>query len=97
MVPRQVLQSLSDEELSVLLYLTNKLQPPGFGIEVNENMLTAYKRDALIRICATHRDKIKLEFVQLYDTMVAKLNGVTIINDTPDGEKSDQHDNLVVS
>ena len=92
MIYKSVLQSFSDDEMSMLLHVTNILHPPGFGIEVNENILTAYKKDALMWICTQHRDKVLPEHLLAYDTMIAKLNkhpGV-INNDTTETTKSDE-------
>jgi hypothetical protein len=92
MIYKSVLQSLSDDEISILLYVTNFLHHPGFNIEVNENILSAYKKDALMWICTQHRDKVLPEHLLTYDTMIAKLNrhpGV-INNDTTETAKPDE-------
>lgn len=70
-----MLQSLSDDEISMLLYVTNILHPPGFDIKVNENILLSYRKDALMWVCTQHRDKVLPEYLLIYDTMISKLNG----------------------
>jgi len=87
-----VLQSLSEDEMSMLLYVTNVLHQPGFNIEVNENILSSYKKDVLMWVCTQHRDKVLPDHLLSYDTMIAKLNrhpGV-INNDTPETPKPDE-------
>jgi hypothetical protein len=97
MISKKVLQSLSEDEAAILLHLTNVIHPPGFGIKVNYEILSAYKKDALIQICAHYRDRIKPEYESVYDTMVAKLNGHLSVttNDTTETRKSDEHDYII--
>jgi len=97
MIPLKTLQSLSEIEMDMVLYVTNKLHPPGFDIEVNKSILSMYKRDALIQICTHYRDKIKPEFEANYDTMLAKLNDHIEVttHDTTETRKSDEHDYII--
>lgn len=88
MIRKEVISSLTDEELGILLHLTNEVHPPGFNLKVNENLLTTYKKQALIEICAHYRDKIKEEFTEIYDTMVAKLNGHVNVTKKDDTTKT---------
>ena len=93
MIFRYVLQSLSPDELGMLLYITRVLHPPGFGIETNENILSTYKPDAIQQICAHYKDRVLPECVSIHDSMLAKLNGV-ISNDANEAPKLDQHNNV---
>jgi hypothetical protein len=94
MIFRYVLQSLSPDELGMLLYITRVLHPPGFEIETNENVLSTYKQDAILQICAHYKDRVLPECMPIHDSMLAKLNGV-IPNDATEAPKPDQHDNIV--
>jgi len=97
MVSKNVLRSLTEDEWCILLYLTNVIHPPGFGMEVNEAILSAYKKDALLQICSHYRDRIKPEYEPIYDTLVGKLNGQigVTINDAAESRKSDEHDYII--
>lgn len=98
MIRRNVINSLSDDELSLLLYYTNVCQPPGFGIEVTESILTSYRKDKLLQLCDAQKVKLNPEGIDIHDTLVAKLNGTFIeksesdITATPGGAVAEQRD-----
>lgn len=75
MIKKEVLQSLSEQEMDMLLYIVNKISPPGFDLQIDENLLSTYKLDALLNLCSVHKDKVKEEYIKIYDSMLSKLNG----------------------
>ena len=77
MIRQEVIRSLSMDELAMLLYALNNLWPPRFDIEVNANILSAYKKDSLIWGLVQCKPHVKEEFISIYDSMMAKLNGLT--------------------
>jgi hypothetical protein len=76
MIQREVLQSLTEDEMAVMLYVLNVLQPPGFNLTVDPWLVASYKKDALMGILAFHRQHVLPEGEKIYDTLLAKLNGV---------------------
>lgn len=91
MIRRKVLQSLTEDEMAMLMYMTNVLRPPGFGIQVNENILTAYKKDVLLLICRYFKKDVLEDHHQVCDNLIAKIEGTykeVITNDTAETPKS---------
>jgi hypothetical protein len=76
MIRREVLQSLSEDEMAVMLYVLNVLHPPGFNLTVDPWLVACYKKEALMQILAYHRQNVLPEGEKIYDTLLAKLNGV---------------------
>ena len=97
MIRRDVLRSLRQEEMDMLLYVTNILHPPIPNMQVDENILVYYKIDAVTQICNHYRDRVRPEFVSIYDDMIAKINGTykkVTNDDSPEPPQLDQYDHL---
>lgn len=93
MIRREMLRSLTEDEMGMLLHMTNVLRSPGFGIQVNENILTAYKRDSLVQICRFFKQQVLPEYYSICDNLIAKLEGSykeVTNNDTAESPKSEQ-------
>ena len=79
------LESLTESELSLLLYVVNILEPiksPSFHIETPKELLWV-KHDALIWKLSQHQSKLTDEGKLVFDGLLAKLNK------TPEQERED--------
>jgi hypothetical protein len=73
MISQNKLDLLTDEETDILLYILNKIAPPGFQIEVNMNMIKYYQVHILKDIIEKSKSLIKEENVQILDSILIKL------------------------
>lgn len=96
MIRREVLQSLTEDEMGMLLHMTRVLRPPGFGLDVNENILTAYQKNQLIMICRFFKQEVLPEHHSICDNLIAKLDGSykeVTDHDNTDAPKPDEQHN----
>lgn len=68
------LQSLTEDELGLLLYVYNVLEPIRPPIELNPKLLLFLRHDMLISKMKSIEPKLKPENKPLLDGLIAKLN-----------------------
>ena len=69
------LQSLTQEELQLLLYVVNIVEPlTSPKIEIGPKQLTWFKHDALVRKLTNHELKLTPEGQVIFKGLMAKLN-----------------------
>ena len=73
----ETLNSLTDDELSMLLVIVNT-EPPLPITEVSPNLLLYYRDDALTWKLSRWSDRVKPEFRYIFDQLMAKLTGNAI-------------------
>jgi len=79
------LESLTDSELSLLLYIVNVLEPiksPSFHIEKPTQLLWV-RHDALLWKLAQHQSELTDEGKEIFNSLMVKLNK------TPEQERED--------
>lgn len=68
------LQSLNEDELSMLWYIINKIEPAMLaGVELEPSVFTSIKHNKLMAKLENSRSKVKEEHHPLFDGLVAKL------------------------
>jgi hypothetical protein len=64
---------LTEDELSMLLYMVQNFKPPGFGLEVTVNLIKSYRLDLLRQIVRDNKDKVLDEALPIYESLCKKL------------------------
>jgi hypothetical protein len=73
MVRIETLKSLTDDEMSMLLYILNT-EPPLPITEVTPRLILSYKTDALTWKLSQWRDKVKDEYIHIFDQLMFKIS-----------------------
>ena len=73
MISQNKLDLLNDKEKDVLLYILNKISPPGFGIEVDLGIVKYYEVHLLKDIINRAKPLIKEENAPIIDSIFIKL------------------------
>jgi outer membrane biosynthesis protein TonB len=73
--------SLSEDELSMLWFIVNKVHPPVSTIDIDDAVLTSIKPAALEHRVKGSQALIKKEYIHIYRGLTSKLN---IVVDIPD-------------
>lgn len=73
MIYKHLIQSLTDDELSVIIYGINTYFPPLPIKEIDEHILSYYKGNILKNILLLIKDKLKEEYQCLIDSSILKL------------------------
>lgn len=68
------IQSLNDEELSLILYLFNVLEPIKPGPEITVDLLPYIKPDALLWKLASIESKLNIRGKEVFHSLMTKLN-----------------------
>lgn len=84
MVRIETLQSLTEDELAMLLYILNS-DPPLPITEVTPQLVLSYKIDALTWKLSQWESKVKDEYKHIYDQLMYKVSNVKPRNTTEDG------------
>ena len=79
----ETLNSLTDDELGMLLVVVNT-EPPLPITEVSPNLLLYYRDDALTWKLSRWSDRVKPEFRSIFDQLMAKLTGNKPTEPSPD-------------
>jgi len=67
-------QSLSEEELSLLLYIVNVIHPIKPGPEITPNLLPTIRHDALLWIVSQQEPKLTAAGKIVFQSLMVKLN-----------------------
>jgi hypothetical protein len=80
MIYRHVLETLTDEEKGIVLYVVNYLFPLGGMKEIDMNTITAVKLPALHHKLTCAANQVKPEYIEQYKIMCSKLE-LTLIKE----------------
>lgn len=72
MIHTDIIKSLSEDELGMLLYIVNKIIPC-VSWEIDANILKTYKYDFLAKNIVAARPKIIEEKLNIYQSLCLKL------------------------
>jgi len=71
MILRETIQSLSEEELQMLLVIVNIIFP--CGVIIDQNTISSYKFKHLAIHVSNAKSKIKEEYLEIYGRLCDKL------------------------
>ena len=74
------LNTLTEREAEMLLFVLGVMHPPGFNLEVTLNLIKCYKKDVLQKILAASKAYVKEEFSSIHDSLTNKLFGEIKLN-----------------
>ena len=89
MVHIETLQSLTEDELAMLLYILNE-EPPLPITEVTPQMVLSYKLDALTWKLSQWEPRVKDEFKEIFNQLMFKISNVKPRNTTENGSVGTQ-------
>lgn len=76
-------ESLSEQEMDMVLYIVNVLQPTTSKLEIEPRNLTWFKHKFLVQKIVDVFQQIKPEYHPVYVSLLAKLGVQAQINVTP--------------
>ena len=71
MIRKEIISSLNEDELAMLLFIVNKIFPHCF--EIDEKIITSYKYEAIRQQLLFIRDKVKDEYQNIWASLAEKL------------------------
>jgi hypothetical protein len=85
------LQSLTENELALLLFIVNEVAPTSPKMEITPNLLLFFKHDALLWTVAQQESKLTDEGKKIFHGLMTKLNR-TWIQEVIDHENSSREE-----
>ena len=82
MIRREIISSLNNDELAMLLFIVNKIFPHCF--EIDEKIITSYKFEAIKQQLLFIRGHVKDEYQKLWASLAEKLEIIEKTNDRPE-------------
>ncbi len=65
---------LTEDELAMLLYIVNNLEPLTFGLSHDINSLCWHRVDHLRNLADKYKDQVKEEYLPIWQSLRNKLN-----------------------